>query len=368
MVCRAPWLQLHHGLYHRLRKTVVARVSTLADGVPALPTHWPDSGRLGECVCPRIGVSPNSLAHAAQVRPNQLARVGGNDRTQPNPSPPTMSAAEAECCSTVASARLRAPFVVIACACVLVFLLAAPAYWQPPGGRPQERRFQAAKLWSAIQYLPDSAFKCSLPDDVAGNWSTGRWLEANAMGQHTAMFLEEGWNQPEDVMRIQDIDLVYRGVSGRDLALLQLLLGTLRATCEVLGKSAFPEGGGGKVRTAARFANGTQARAPAKGLFRGDVLYTCDVPFGTEYRAGHMQTFQKPKEEKEATGIPSLLRLKAVLDEAQLPFYLEGGSVLGYIRNCGIIPGDPDTGRALCSAAASESSLSPCRLQLCAWT
>jgi len=97
----------------------------------------------------------------------------------------------------------------------------------------------------------------------------------------------------------------------------------------------------------------TQALAPVTGaprgntkhtVFRGDVLYTCDVEFGNAYRKSNTGKYLAPKSEKERTGLLALLQLKKALDEVGLPFYLEGGSALGYIRNCGIIPGDPDTG------------------------
>jgi len=217
-------------------------------------------------------------------------------------------------------------------------------------------------------------------------WSVRGWLAASFMEEeYAAVFAHGGVVTAAQVAALQDLDLAFLGVRREHLTLLRLMVASLRASCGGggwgpapalpvhLGAGATAEGdeqaagvgmGGGALAVsgapsndhwqghdgsdttvADRLLQSDVGGNPVRHtLWSGDILYTCDVPFGNTYREAHAADFYRDwASAKEQQGPKALALLKSVLDMVGLPFYFEGGTGLGLIRNCGMIPGDPDT-------------------------
>lgn len=223
-------------------------------------------------------------------------------------------------------------------------------------------------------------------DYVPPPWSVRGWLAASFMEEeYAAAFARGGVVTAAQVAALQDLDLAFLGVRRGHLALLRLMVASLRASCGGGGWGPAPslpvhlgagataeddeQAAGVGVRDGVLAVSGARSNDRRQGhdgsddavadrllqsdvggnpvrhtLWSGDILYTCDVPFGNTYREAHATDFYRGwASAKEQQGPKALALLKSVLDMVGLPFYFEGGTGLGLIRNCGIIPGDPDT-------------------------
>lgn len=96
-------------------------------------------------------------------------------------------------------------------------------------------KFLSEQLMPAIRALPNSGLECKLPAEYSEKWTVSDWLSVHFMDEYASSFAEDHITSATQVMRLQDLDLAYLGVKKQHLPLFRLLLGSLRASCEVSG-------------------------------------------------------------------------------------------------------------------------------------